>query len=146
MIGLLLTMLLGTVPPLSDWAADSAEALSAGKPVVLYVSRSDCTFCKRFEQEVLAPLIKSGRFADEVIYRELMMDAPGLLTDLDGTDITAAQLAARYGVHVSPTLLFLDGNGDMLSRAKVGYDGNELFSFYFERAISQAINRLRPAD
>lgn len=146
MTNLLLALLLGTVPPLTHWAADAAAAARTGKPVVLYVSRSDCTFCRRFEQEVLAPLVKSARFADEVIYRELVMDAPGAITDLDGTAITRSQLAARYGVHVSPTLLFLDGNGAMLARPRVGYDGNEFFSFYLERAIAQAISRLRGSD
>ena len=139
MLGLLLTLLLGTVPVLTDWEKDRAEALSHAKPIVLLVSRTDCTFCKRFEQDVLAPLVKSEKFADTVIYRELVMDAPGFITDFNGKKVKPAELAARYDVHVSPTLLFLDGHGMMLVKPRMGYNGNEFFSYYFERAITQAI-------
>lgn len=142
MIGLLMTLLMGTVPPMTNWAADGAESLHTARPIVLFVSRSDCTFCRRFEQEILAPLVKSERFAEQVIFRELVMDAPGLIIDLNGARITPARLAARYGVHVSPTLLFLDGSGALLARPRIGYDGNEFASYYLERAIVQAIARL----
>ena len=141
MLILLLTALFGTVPILTDLAADSATARARSQPIVLYVSRSDCTFCKRFEQEVLAPLIKSARFEDQVIYRELVMDASTELRDRQGRRTTPANLATQLEVHVTPTLLFLDGHGRSLVRPKLGYDGNEFFSYYFERAIALSIER-----
>ena len=144
MLALLLTALFGTIPTLQDFSAVGAAALRDHKPIVLYVSRTDCTFCKRFEQEVLAPLVKSARFADQVIYRELVMNEPAKIRDLSGQWVRPDALATQLGVHVSPTLLILDGNGRLLVKPKVGYDGNEFFAYYFERAIQQGIERLRP--
>jgi thioredoxin-related protein len=143
MLTLLLTALFGTIPALQDLSAVGGEALRDHKPIVLFVSRTDCTFCKRFERDVLAPLVKSARFADQVIYRELVMNESGTIRDFSGQWVQPDALAQQLGVHVSPTLLIMDGNGRMLAKPKVGYDGNEYFSYYFERAIVQAIERLR---
>jgi thioredoxin-related protein len=142
MLALLMTALFGTVPTLQDLSAVGRAALRDDKPIVLYVSRTDCTFCKRFEQDVLAPLVKSARFADQVIYRELVMNESASIRDLSGRWVQPRDLAEQLGVHVSPTLLIMDGTGRMLAKPKVGYDGNEYFSYYFERAILQAIERL----
>ena len=133
------------IEALTDLAADNSVALKSRAPIVLYVSRSDCTFCRRFEKDVLSPLLRSKRFFGEVLFRELEMDAPsavrGSVRDRHGNLTSAKELAQALGVHVTPTVLFLDGNGRKLNRSILGYDGNEYASYYLERAISQAIIR-----
>jgi len=142
MLAIFMTWLLGAVAPLEDLAADAARARHERKPIVLYVSRSDCTFCRRFEQDVLAPLLKSGRFDGAVLYRELVMDAAGSIIGMDGHAVTPTRQAQQLGVIATPTVFFLDGNGRALVRPKVGYDGNEFASFYLERSIALAIERV----
>ena len=137
---LLLATLLGVVPQVTDLSG--LQRLHAVQPVVLYVSRTDCTFCKRFERDVLAPLMKSGRFEGQAIFLELTMDAPGKIRDFNGTEATPAQVARRLGVELTPTLLILDSRGQLLAPPKTGYNGNEFYSYYFERAISEAVDLL----
>jgi len=130
---MVLVALLGVVPSLQDFDASLAEAKARHQPLVLYVSRSDCTFCLGFEKDILAPLIKSEEFAGKAQFRELMMDK----------DAAAASLAQRLNVHVTPTLIFLDGNGLQVSRRILGYNRNEFFGYYLEQAIAQAIGRTK---
>jgi len=130
---LILVALLGLIPPLQNLEASLATAGADAKPLVVYVSRSDCTFCRAFEADVLAPLIKSKVFADKAQFRELMMDK----------DHDASRLAQRLDVHVTPTLIFLDGDGCEVSRRILGYNRNEFFGYYLEKAVTQAIERTR---
>jgi len=126
-----LLALLGLIPPLTDLEATLAAAHAAEKPLIIYVSRSDCTFCKAFEHEVLGPLVNAGVFDGRVLFRELMMDA----------DSDTAALAARLEVHVTPTILFLRGDGRETSRRMLGYTRNDFYSYYLERAIEHAIRQ-----
>ena len=131
-----LIALLGLIPVLQNFDASLAAARAHAHPLVLYVSRSDCTFCRAFEQDVLGPLVKSEVFAGKVRFRELIMDK----------DPAASALAQRLDVHVTPTLIFLDGHGREVSRRILGYNRNEFFGYYLERAVTQAIERTELAN
>lgn len=143
---LMVAALLGLVAPVADLEATSAKAAAARVPIVLYVSRSDCSFCRRFEQEVLNPLIRSGELADRAVIRELTWDALTPVVDFDGTLVQPEALAQSYDARVTPTLLFLDPAGREVVPRITGYPRSEFFSYYLEEAIREAWRRLQPAE
>ena len=130
--------LLGLVEPVQDLARTGAYAESHRLPILLYVSRSDCTFCRRFEDEVLGPLVRSGEFRDRALIVELMWDGPGTVVDFEGRATTREALAMRYDAKLTPTLLFLDGAGRPLVARIVGYGGSDYASYYLEEALTDA--------
>jgi len=136
-------VLLGTVAPLHNLFETARQAHADGVPVVLYVSRSDCSFCPAFEKEVLQPVIKSGEY-DDVVFVELIMDSPDLVVDLAGARVTPAQLAADLDVFVTPTIVFMNGEGRETVRRLLGYRRNDYAMFYFEQAIRQARRMREP--
>ena len=138
MIGLALFALLGLVAPAADLELTARQARSDRLPIMLYVSRSDCTFCRRFETEVLNPLIRSKAVRGRIVMRELMWDRAEPLVDFAGDQITAEALAARYDARLTPTVLFLDADGRELVKRITGYGGSEYASYYLESAIEQA--------
>lgn len=135
---LLIVGLLGIVAPATDLQQTAAAAAARKLPIMLYVSRSDCTFCRRFEVEVLGPIVRSGEFTDTIIIRELTWDAAEPVTDFDGRRVIPEALAARYDAKLTPTLLFLDLDGRELAPRITGYQQTEFFSYYLEAAMRKA--------
>ena len=140
---MLVATLLGLVQPATDLQQAAADAEAAGLPIVLYVSRSDCSFCRRFEEEVLNPLIRSGEFDQSAIFRELMWDAPRAIRNLSGAAILPEDLAAAYAAKVTPTVLFLDAAGREIVPRITGYPRSAFFSYYLEAAIREAGRLMR---
>ena len=139
---LLLVGLLGMVQPAADLQQTAEEAEARTLPILLYVSRSDCSFCRRFETEVLNPLIRSGEYADQVLVRELVWDSPNPIRGFDGKPVTPEKLADAYRAKLTPTLLFLDQDGTEIVPRITGYRQTEFFSYYVEASIREAAARL----
>jgi thioredoxin-related protein len=135
---LLLASLLGLVQPAIDLQLTAREARQARLPILLYVSRSDCTFCRKFEAQVFNPLIRSGAIAEQIIIRELVWDLPGLLRDFSGRSVAPAAIAEAYDAKLTPTLLFLDAHGNEVVKRITGYRESDYFSYYLEAAITNA--------
>ena len=57
----------------------------------------------------------------------------------------AAELAADYGVKLTPTLLFLDARGHELTSRMVGINTLDMYSFYLDEAIAKAAKALLQA-
>lgn len=114
-------------------------------PILLYVSRSDCSFCRRFEDEVLFPLLRSGEIDQKILLRELEWDRDAPVADFSGRQVSAEELAQRYDATLTPTLLFLDPQGNELIPRMTGYLASDYASYYLEQAVDLALQRLRGA-
>jgi thioredoxin-related protein len=121
----------------------AAAAAEPPQPIVLYVSRTTCAYCRRLESAVLKPLQVSGTLTGKAHLRELVTDVSIPLAGFDGLLVTPAEIAASYDANVTPILLFLDGSGEELAPRITGYNGSDFFSVYLERAISQSISELQ---
>ena len=138
---LLLSAVLGLVPIADNLSKTGAAAEAKQLPIMLYVSRSDCTFCKRFEKQQLGPLLKSNVYTGKIIFRELIWDARDTVIDFDGKITVRAEFAEAFDAKLTPTLLFLDGTGKEIAPRITGYNANDYFGYYFEAAIDRAIKR-----
>ena len=143
---LILYALLGLLPVAQDLAKTGAVAIAQQIPILLYVSRSDCTFCRRFEKEQLGPLLNSGVYHGKILFLELVWDAQGPIVNFRGERVSRSQLAQALDAKLTPTLLFLDGDGNELSPGIIGYNPNDYFGYYFEAAIKNAIVQARTAE
>ena len=130
------------VPLVDDLAALGRTAERRRLPIVLLVSRSDCSYCMVIKDEVLNPMMKSGEYDDQALVGELMLDAAGLLRWFDGEEGVRDELAARFAADVTPTLLFLGPDGTELAPRIRGINTVELFGFYVDRAIGTAQARM----
>lgn len=146
MLPVVLTVLLQFIPVATDLANTAELAGQREQPIVLYVSRSDCTFCRAMERDVLGPLIKSEKFSGRVQFRELSMDSGVAIRDFNETRVLPGSVAARYDVAITPTILFLNAGQQEIVRRLVGYNGNEFFSYYLEKRIDEARVRAVAAE
>ncbi|MCP3663007.1 MAG: thioredoxin fold domain-containing protein [Gammaproteobacteria bacterium] len=125
-----------------DLQADTRLAKSEHLPILLLVSQEDCPFCVLIKQEILQPMIISGDYNDKLLIRELYIDAGEQVIDLRGKQRDSAEVAHDYGVSLTPTMLFLGPDGTELADRMVGIQTVEMFSYYVDSAIDEAIEKL----
>ena len=63
------------VPLIDDLAALGRTARRRRLPIVLLVSTSDCSYCRKLKDEVLNPMVKSREYDDRALLGELMLDS-----------------------------------------------------------------------
>ena len=130
------------IPVIDDLAAFSRMARSRRVPIVLLVSRSDCSYCAVIKDEVLNPMMKSREYDEQALLGELMLDAAEPLRGFDGGYEPRGRFASRLDTNLTPTLLFLAPDGTEVAPRILGINTPELFGFYVDRAISAARARL----
>lgn len=131
-------LLLGIVPTFESWDEAVHEAKqNEVSVVVLYLSRSDCTFCRRFEIEVLKPVLASG-FYEDIAIREIVLDQTQADLNLPFAS-TATELQASYNVVGTPTMLFLSIDGEEVARRVTGYRGDDYAHYRLERSLKHAL-------
>jgi thioredoxin-related protein len=129
-----------------DWAEsfalDAELAQQKQLPIVVFISQHGCEFCELLRENVLFPMMRSGKMQEMAIIRELSLDKGFTTLDFDGEMISGMKFAERYGSAVTPTLLFLGAGGDELVRKRVGISNIEYYGFYLGQSIEQATVRI----
>ena len=130
-----------TIKQITDLRIESA--LSAGKKVILVmVSSSDCEYCQFVRQSYLEPLQKEGKYADQLLIRELLREDYNFIYDFNGEMTGGDTLALRYNIDLTPTILFIDYQGRELSNRIIGITLLDYLDMYIDQAIKQAIKKL----
>ena len=127
-----------TLPVVDNLQLQAAEAQAAGKPLVLMFSLPECPYCKVVRRNYLGPLLRE---ANPPMIRELTMTSRQSIHDYDRSRTTPAAVAKRYGVVVAPTLVFVDGAGEMLVDPLVGGD-HQFYDAYLDRAFDESHRKL----
>ena len=130
------------VPLIDDFAAFGSAARQRGLPIVLLVSRSDCSYCALLKDEVLNPMVKSRDYEDLALIGELMLDSAEPLRWFQGEQELRDDIGSRLDADLTPTLLFLAPDGTELVPRMRGVNTVEFFGFYLDRAIESARGRL----
>ena len=123
--------------------AVNLSALSPDEVQVLFIALSDCPVCRRMEQEVLYPLLRSSRLNGRAKVTELLLDDPRAIVGFDGKPTDTNTLAAFYSARMTPSLLFLDAQGIPLHPAITGYNETGFYAERVERAVDKAVEELR---
>lgn len=126
---------------------EGREAERDCKPLLLEFSDTGCSYCQLLETEVLNPTLLNRDYDRHVLMRKLLLDSHTRLTDFDGsTRLSAQQLAQRYKVRVTPTLLFVDARGEELTERMVGVTTLEMYGGYLDMAMDASRDRLRARE
>lgn len=123
------------VPVVSDLSSLTPDSDERHVPILLMFSAEDCEYCERLEEDVVRPMMLSGDFDKRAIFRKVMVDNVEQLTDFMGKRIDAEKFAYRRNVDVTPTLMFVDANGNELAPKVIGYQASGLYMAYVNAAI-----------
>lgn len=132
----------GDIPQIKDLRQEASTASQKRLPILVMFSAEYCAYCVRIEEDFLKPMHNGGFYDEKVIIRRVKLGS-GTVNDFDGSRISADELAARYDVSVTPTLVFIDAHGRQLAQKLVGLTTPEMYGGYLDTAIDTSLDRLR---
>ena len=128
--------------PATDLRVEAALAREKQLVLVLEFSSEYCEFCHRLETQFLLPMQRNADYDDKILIRSVSLDAFESIIDFDGRSMETGEFAERYGVKVTPTLLFLDANGEEISEKLVGIWSEDFYGGFIDSRIDEARKRL----
>jgi len=131
------------VPLAIDLNREGRQAEQACIPLLLEFTAAGCEYCTLLEEEILNPTLLNRDYHRRVLMRKLVIDRSTKLRDFNDTPVSAAELAGRYRVFVTPTLVFVDSQGRELAERMVGVTTLEFYGGYLDQAMDASSQKLR---
>ena len=129
------------LPAARELRADARSAAARGQPLVLMFSLPGCSYCEQLRRSTYRWLVRDG-----IPVQQLEMVADYRLTGFDGKPTDGAALAAHYGVHLAPTVLFLGPDGHEIGERLVGAGVPDFYGAFVDRSLNQARERLKAGN
>ena len=131
-----------SIPVIVDLSQDASLARSQGLVILIEFSNDDCEYCLLLENEFLLPMLKNREYEEKVIIRSLPLGGGHRFKGFQGELVSASQFASKYQVMVTPTMVFLDANGNELSEKLVGIWSLDFFGGYIDERIDTARQKM----
>lgn len=131
------------VPMATDLTTLALQSNRNKIPIMIMYAAETCEYCERLETDLLAPMHISGQYNNRVIIRKVMIDSIESIKDFSGKPVDAEDFAYKRGVQVTPTLQFVDADGNQLAPEMVGYNTPEMFASYVENAIESSTRAIK---
>ena len=90
------------------------------------------------ESDYLVPMLRNRAYDSMVLIRKIHLDSFDEIIDFDGKEIAPTDLSQRYGVWVTPTLLFLNSEGEEVQKRMVGLGVRDFVSDFIDQSIAAA--------
>ena len=126
------------IETVNDLRVLKQQAESADLPVLLLFTAEECIYCEAIKSNYLVPMSESAEYASKVLIRQLYIDDYTYIRNEKGELIKADQIAMKYDVEVTPTIVFIDVNGKELTERVVGITSIDYFDQLLSTRISQA--------
>lgn len=127
-----------TVPEAYDFHSLQQEMQTRKLPLLLAFRADYCGFCKQLETEYLEPMVNSGKYDSRILIRRFSMGNDHTITDFNGDTMDADEFAYRHKASLTPTLLFLNAEGEEVAERLLGYNSPDFYGAYLENAIETA--------
>ncbi|VAW73140.1 hypothetical protein MNBD_GAMMA12-534 [hydrothermal vent metagenome] len=127
----------------SNLAKIGRKAARKQVPILLEFAATDCSYCVLLENEILNPMLLSGDYNDKVIIRKVYIDEDLTVKDFNGRKIPLDKIVLRYGIYVTPTIIFIDHKGKELAKRLIGINTVEYFGSDVDKAIDLSIKKIR---
>ena len=145
-----------------DMSEDLAEANAEGKRMLVLFEQRGCIYCKKMHEEVFPDPEIEALLREDFFVVQMNLFGDVEVTDFDGTTLSEKDMAVRWGVVFTPTMMFMPeeapGEGTAAQAAVVtmpgafgkgttldlltwvlekGYEGEEHFQKYHARKINE---------
>jgi len=139
---------LDLLPPVNianstDLHSDGELAQNTQKPILILFAMQGCSYCTYVEEEHLKPMLRNATYRSKVIIRRIMTDSYGSITDFNGKSITSQDLSTRYGAYLTPTVVFVDHQGNQLVPSIHGVRNTEYYGLDLDEGLDQSLLTIR---
>lgn len=127
------------IPGLTSFQQVADIARERGVPILVEFSTPWCQYCEALEEQVLKPLILSGKYSGQIIIKKLEVNTYSSVTGFDGKEYRRDQLSRMYNIGLYPTLVFFDANGREISPRIVGITVLDYVAEQLDMSIDSAV-------
>lgn len=127
----------------TDYSVLSKKAYATDQLIMLEVTANYCGYCELLEEEIIKPMLRSGDYTNKILIRQLEVDGYYTVIDFSGQKSTPNQLSKKYKIQITPTLLFLNSDGDEVAERILGINSLDFFGGYVDNAIDTGIQKIR---
>jgi len=125
------------LPPARSLPDELTAALRQGQPLVVMASLEGCVYCRIARQSHLSPMQRAGQ---PIVQVDLRSEAS--VRDFAGKTTTHDELARRWNVTITPTLLFFGPGGREVADRMEGAYQPDFYGPYLEDRLAQSRKRL----
>ena len=129
------------LPRAENLQSDAQQAVTDKKPIVLFFTLPNCSYCRIVRHDYFLPLLKQRAVNDQPIIREVSVTGQNRVTLFDGQRVTETELAERYKVQMTPTVLFVNHEGDVVGNSILGGDHSNYIAL-FDKSLAEASTKM----
>jgi len=119
------------------------QARQTNLPIMLSFGAEWCDFCHLLNEEVLNPMALGGRYEGKYMYmRYVSIDDDQPIPGIDNQPIIKDKWSDNFDVQVTPTVVFIDGNGKQIAPTIVGVTNVDLYSAMIHESLNIAYQNL----
>ncbi len=145
-----------------DMREDLGEAGAEGKRLLIIWEQRGCIYCTKMHEEIFPDPEIDALLREKYFVVQMNLFGDEEVTDFDGTTLPEKQMAQRWGVVFTPTMMFMPENvpegvkasdaavatmpgafGKLTTKALLtwvlekGYEGDEHFQKYLARKVAE---------
>ena len=129
------------LPKAENFQTDAQLSVADKKPIVVFFTLPNCSYCRIVRYDYLLPMLKQRTGKDAPVIREISVTGQELVTNFDGRRLTEAVLAERFKVQMTPTIMFINNEGEILTESILGGDHANYVAL-FDRALEEASKKM----
>lgn len=119
------------------------QSHQTGLPIMLMFGAEWCEFCGLLNEAVLNPMAMNPNYDGKaVLMRHVGVDEQALIPGFDGKPIKKSQWAYQLNADLTPTVIFIDGNGREVAPRIVGISNIELYAGLIHRNLNMAYEKM----
>ena len=131
------------LPVAQNLKADGEAATSAKKPMLLFFNLTGCHYCRGALREVVVPMFRNAGWNAALEFRQITIDDGKSLIDFDGKSIETIAFARNRKGTFAPTVMVVDGNGQLLGEPIVGLVNFDFYGGYIDALVNKAIAEMK---
>ena len=131
------------LPVAQNLKADGDAATAAKKPILLFFNLTGCHYCRGALREVIVPMFRNAGWRAALEFRQITIDDGKSLIDFDGKRIDSIAFAQKRKGTFAPTVMVVDGDGQLLGEPLVGIANFDFYGAYVDGLVNKAIADLK---
>lgn len=131
------------LPVAQNLKADGDAATAAKKPILLFFNLTGCHYCRGALREVIVPMFRNADWKAALEFRQITIDDGKSLIDFDGKSIENIAFANKRKGTFTPTVMVVDGNGQLLGDPIVGLVNFDFYGGYVDALANKAIAEMK---
>ncbi len=131
------------LPVAQNLKADGDAATAAKKPILLFFNLTGCHYCRGALREVIVPMFRNAGWRAALEFRQITVDDGKSLVDFDGKRIDSIAFAQKRKGTFTPTVMVVDGTGQLLGDPLVGITNFDFYGAYVDGLVNKAIAEMR---